>query len=79
MKTLICAITLFALVAATPGLAMMSADDKPAGTFCCVQDVCVVARTVDECRQIGGTPVNSCEDCPGKESRTGPGQDPPRQ
>ncbi|MFW5791248.1 MAG: hypothetical protein ACOCVU_01190 [Desulfohalobiaceae bacterium] len=79
MKTLLCSMTLLLLVISTPGMAMMSADDKPAGTFCCVDDVCVVARTADECRKIGGTPVSSCQDCPSEENETRNGQDAPRQ
>jgi hypothetical protein len=40
--------------------------DFPKGKLCCVNDVCVMAKSAEDCAKIGGTVVKSCKEC-GKE------------
>ena len=46
----------------------------PKGKLCCVNDVCVMAKSDDDCAKIGGKPVKSCKECekgqPAKSSST---------
>jgi hypothetical protein len=35
----------------------------PKGKLCCVKDVCVMAKSDEDCGKIGGNVVKSCKEC----------------
>jgi hypothetical protein len=35
----------------------------PKGKLCCVKDVCVMAKSDEDCGKIGGNTVKSCKEC----------------
>jgi hypothetical protein len=40
-----------------------SADGEVIGTFCCVKEICVLAKTEADCEKISGTKIKSCKEC----------------
>jgi hypothetical protein len=37
--------------------------DFPKGRLCCVNEVCVMAKSDEDCGKIGGKAVKSCKEC----------------
>ncbi|MGH6735566.1 MAG: hypothetical protein ACRECX_05745 [Methyloceanibacter sp.] len=48
--------------------ANMGPGDIPMGTFCRVQNVCVIAQTESDCGRIGGTTFPTLDACAGAAS-----------
>ncbi len=50
------------LFASVRGL-FLGADSKPVGSFCCVEQTCVITKSEADCKKIGGENIKSCEEC----------------
>lgn len=45
--------------------------DFAKGKLCCVNDVCVMVKSDEDCAKIGGKPVTSCKECGKSQTEAG--------
>jgi hypothetical protein len=67
-KWVVVAVGLFFLVSAAVAVyagcgGFMGEDGKPKGCLCCINGVCLMAKTDADCQKAGGKVIKVCEDC----------------
>jgi hypothetical protein len=67
---LVLAVSMLALPRAELHSVHMGPGDIPMGTFCRIQDVCVMAQTEADCGKLGGKTFDTLEACGGSSAAT---------